>query len=119
MFGGQDHNGIVIKSAASPGFFATFGDVIDFVPGLTRDPDRTLAVTMEYGTLGTDPISELKSATRMILENQARFNGCATPDVLRQVTEEFRELFNPSDMDWRGKILREADLVFRTLLEQF
>jgi hypothetical protein len=119
MFGGQDHNGIVIKSAASPGFFATYGDVIDFVPGLARNPDRTLAVTMEYGTLGTDPVSELKSATRMILENQAHFNGCANSDVLQQVTRDFRELFNPSDIGWRGKVLREAELVFRTLLEQF
>ena len=119
MFGGQAKNGIVIKTATSPGFFATFGDVIDFVPGLARDPDSTLAVTMEYGTLGTDALSQLKSATRMILENQAHFNGCATPEILQRVTADFRELFNPSDLGWRGKILREADLVFRTLLEQF
>ena len=119
MFGGQENNGIVIKTATSPGFFATFGDVIDFVPGLALDPDRALAVTMEYGTLGTDPLSELTSATRMILENQAHFNGCVTPGVNQQVAKDFQELFNPSDLGWRGKILRGADLVFRTLLEKF
>jgi len=119
MFSGQESNGIVIKTPSSPGFFATFGDVIDFVPSLAADPDRVLAVTMEYGTLGTDAISELKSATRMILENQAFFNGCATAEVYRQIVDDFRELFNPSDPGWRGKVLREADLVFRTLLDKF
>ncbi len=119
MFGDQEKNGIVIKTADSPGFFPTSGDVIDFVPTLAPDPDRVLAVTMEYGTLGTDPMSELKSATRMILENQAHFNGCLNPEVGQQVVEDFRELFNPSDAGWRGSVLRRADLTFRTLLEQF
>jgi len=119
LFSGHDANGIVIKTPSSPGFFATFGDVIDFVPTLAADPDRVLAVTMEYGTLGTDAISELKSATRMILENQAFFNGCEKPEVYQEIVEDFRELFNPSDLGWRGKVLREADLVFRTLLDKF
>ena len=119
MFGGRERDGIVIKTATSPGFFATFGDVIDFVPGLAGDPDRILAVTMEYGTLGTDSLSELKSAARMILENQAHFNGCGTAEIRRQVQEDFLELFNPSDPAWRGKVIRAADLVFRALLDKF
>ncbi len=119
MLGGQEKNGIVIKTADSPGFFATFGDVIDFTPGLARDPDRMLAVTMEYGTLGTDPISELKSASRMILENQAHYNGCSTPNVCQAVTDDFRALFNPPDVAWRVKILNEADLVFQILRDHF
>ena len=45
--------------------------------------------------------------------------GARTPEIAAQVAEDFRELFNPSDVGWRGKILREADLVFRTLLEKF
>jgi hypothetical protein len=119
MLGGQDKNGIVIKTASSPGYFATFGDVIDFAPGLARRPETALAVTMEYGTLGTDPVSELKSATRMILENQAHFNGCVSASVCQQVADDFRALFNPSDNAWRVKVLREADLVFGILLDKF
>jgi hypothetical protein len=119
MLGGQEKNGIVVKTSDSPGFFATSGDVIDFTPGLARDPNRMLAVTMEYGTMGTDPISELKSASRMILENQAHYHGCSSPAVCQLVTDNFRVLFNPSDAAWRVKILREADLVFQTLRDQF
>jgi hypothetical protein len=119
MFDEQEKNGIAIKTSDSPGYFATSGDVIDFVPTLARDPDHALAVTMEYGTLGTDPLSQLNSASRMILENQAHFNGCETPAICRRVRADFRALFYPSDPDWRGTVLREADLVFRILLDRF
>jgi Protein of unknown function (DUF2817) len=119
MLAGQEKNGIVIETSDSPGFFATSGDVIDFMPSLARNPDRALAVTMEYGTMGTDALSELKSAARMILENQAYYYGCATPGDCRQVDADFRELFNPREAAWRSKILREADRVFQILRDQF
>jgi predicted deacylase len=117
-FGGFENQGITIETGDSPGFFPTFGDVIDFVPSLSKRPDSFLAVTMEYGTLGTDAVSELKSANRMILENQKYNFGCRTPDVCATIDRDTRDMFNPSDSGWRGKVIQEADLVFRTLLDR-
>ena len=118
-FGDAKAQGINIVTGDDPGFFPTSGDVIDFVPALSRDRSKFLAVTMEYGTLGTDPISQLKSANRIILENQKHFFGCATKPVCDRIDANTREMFNPTGPIWRAKVLQEADLVFRTLLDQF
>jgi predicted deacylase len=117
MLAGQ--SGIEIRSADSPGFFATYGDVIDYVPLLAPDPDRVLAVTMEYGTLGTDTLSQLKSAQRLILENQAWFHGCSSPAVSAAVKRNFADLFNPTDPEWRRKVILAANRVFTLLAEKF
>ncbi len=118
-FGPLQNQNIKIVTGDSPGFFPTFGDVIDFVPSLSSQADSFLAVTMEYGTLGTDPISQLRSVNRMILENQKYNFGCDSADVCDEIDANTREMFNPVDPIWRGKVMTEADLVFRTLLEKF
>jgi len=115
----QGQSGIEIKSAESSGFFATYGDVIDYVPLLAPDPEKVLAVTMEYGTMGTDTLSQLKSAQRLILENQAWFHGASSPSVLAAVKRNFADLFNPADMEWRRKVIDAARRVFVQLAEKF
>ena len=118
MLGAYRNDGIEITDpATAPGFFATYGDVIDYVPTLSSSP--FLAVTMEYGTMGLDAISELRSANRMILDAQKYNFHCVTQDVCEEIDANTREMFNPSDLVWRHKVLREADLVFRTLLDKF
>jgi hypothetical protein len=117
----RQKDGIVVRSGEDQGFFPTSGDVIDFAPTLAgpvpgASDSRMLAVTMEYGTMGAGTASQLRSASRMILENQAHFNGCATADECAVVRDDFRELFNPSDPRWRLKVMREADVVFSQLL---
>ena len=116
----EHQDGIAIHASTDPGFFPTSGDVIDFVPGLVKPSDpRVLAVTMEYGTMGSDTFSQLRSASRMILENQTHFYPCPQNDSApcTEIREDFRALFSPSDQDWRLKVMREADLVFARLLD--
>jgi hypothetical protein len=113
-------DGIAIHSGSDAGFFPTSGDVIDFVPDLVRAADpRVLALTMEYGTMGIDTISQLRSASRMILENRAHFYPCPKDDraPCAEIREDFRTLFSPPDPAWRLKTMREADLVFSRLLD--
>jgi hypothetical protein len=116
----HEQDGIVIHSGNDAGFFPTSGDVIDFVPGLLSPSDpRVLALTMEYGTMGTDTISQLRSASRMILENRAHFYPCKQDDTApcAEIREDFRSLFSPSDQEWRLRVMREADLAFSRLLD--
>ena len=120
LLGRHEQDGIVIHSGNDAGFFPTSGDVIDFVPNMVHASDpRVLAVTMEYGTVGNDTISQLRSASRMILENQAHFYPCAKNDnaPCTEIREDFRALFSPSDQAWRLKVMREANLTFSRLLE--
>lgn len=115
-----DQDGIAIHSGNDAGFFPTSGDVIDFVPSLVSPADpRVLALTMEYGTMGIGTISQLRSASRMILENQAHFYPCPASDSApcAEIREDFRTLFSPPDQAWRLKVMREADLVFSRLLD--
>ena len=79
MFRPYQANGIEITDpATTPGFFATWGDVIDFVPNLSSRPQSFLAVTMEYGTMGLDAVNELRSANRMILDAEKYNFHCET-----------------------------------------
>jgi Protein of unknown function (DUF2817) len=120
MLGPYQADGIEITDpATTPGFFPTYGDVIDYVPTLSSRPGTFLAVTMEYGTLGTDAVNELRSANRMILDAQKYNFHCVSQDVCDEIDLNTREMFNPSDPVWRHKVMREADLVFRVLRDQF
>jgi hypothetical protein len=120
LMGRHEQDGIVIHSGNDAGFFPTSGDVIDFVPSLVTPSDpRVLALTMEYGTMGIDTVSQLRSASRMILENRAHFYPCAKNDnaPCAEIRENFRVLFSPSDPAWRLKVMWEADLTFSRLLD--
>jgi hypothetical protein len=116
LLGGRAKQGIVLRGPDDPGFFPTVGDVIDFVPSLASG-NRVLAVTMEYGTLGIDPLSQLDSAGRLILQNQANTFGCVRAADCARISAEFAGLFNPTDTAWRVRVLDEADTVFTALLE--
>jgi hypothetical protein len=120
LFGADQAQGIEITDpTTAPGFFADYGDVIDFVPSLSSRPDSFLAVTMEYGTMGLDPVNQLRSANRMILDSEKYDFHCVSQEVCDEIDANTREMFNPSDPVWRHKVLREADLVFHTLQDQF
>jgi len=127
MLGGHEADGIVIHSGSDQGFYPTIGDVIDFVPTLPAQrsggppnaSENILAVTMEYGTMGLDLLSQLRTASRMVMENQAHFFGCTSPEVCAAVRKDSHELFSPSDPVWRTRVMREADLAFTVLVNQF
>lgn len=127
MFGGHEADGIVIRSGNDEGFYPTVGDVIDFVPTLSAQGsaetkpanENILAVTMEYGTLGSDILSQLRTASRMVNENRSYFYGCADPDICKSVRQDFHELFSPSDNNWRLQVMRKADLAFTVLVNQY
>lgn len=102
-----------------PDFYTDDGDVVDVVPLLAQNPEKVLALTMEYGTMPKSITGLLKSAGRIVVENQARFHGCSTPEVCAQVKANFTELFNPSRAEWRDKVLSEADAVFSVLAREF
>lgn len=110
---------IVMRTGYSPGFFPTSGDVIDFVPSLSRTPDRVLALTLEYGTLGDDTSAQIDSVGRIIMENRAQLHGCETIEACVHVRERFRDMFNPDRSGWRTQVIRSADRILTVLRQGF
>lgn len=119
MFAGLENKGITFGSTGEAGFYPTEGDVIDFVPHLAPDPHKVLALTVEFGTGGGGALAQLRDATRLILENQAYFNGCSRPTVCDAVRQDSSDLFNPRDPLWREGVLRQADMILSRIVAEF
>lgn len=96
-------------SSTDAGFFATTGGVEEFPPGIAPAGAEVLSMTAEFGTMGTSIPAQLRSAHRIIIENQAWFNGCMDQQTCAQVRRDFVDLFNPRDAKWRAGVLRQAD----------
>jgi hypothetical protein len=69
--------------------------------------------------MGIDTIAQLRSASRMILENRAHFYPCPGNDSApcAEIREDFRRLFSPPDPAWRLRVMQEADLAFSRLMD--
>ena len=91
--------------------------MIDFLPTLS-DQDRVTAVTLEWGTVGESAPAELETNARMVLEQQAWFNGCERAATCAEVKADFAALFNPDRAAFRSAVLGQAD-VFLTLLRSW
>jgi|JI10StandDraft_1071094.scaffolds.fasta_scaffold116764_2 hypothetical protein len=62
-------------------------------------------------------MAQLGSLARMVMENQAYQNGCASTEVCDAVHERFMELFNPKSLGWRTIVVQLADAVFHALVK--
>ena len=102
-----------------PNFFRTTGGVEVFAAGLFAPGTAVVGVTAEFGTLGAGTLAQLRSAHRMIVENQAWFRGCADPVTCARVRRDFQELFNPVDPAWRSGVLEQAHQVLSALASDF
>ena len=96
-------------SSSDAGFFSTTGGVEEFPAALAPAGHEVLSMTAEFGTMGTGIPAQLRSAHRIIVENQAWFNGCDDALSCAQVRQDFLDLFNPTDPKWRTGVLRQAD----------
>ena len=99
-------------------YYTTTGDVVDILAGLSPHPENTLGITMEYGTMPAGLIGQLRSASRLVLENQAHFNGCARADICTEIQTQFREMFNPPAAEWREQVVSRARAFFTALLKE-
>lgn len=98
--------GVRIVSPRSEGFYVTSGDFIDYVYAKAVKAGLSAAAfTAEFGTLGDDTASQLKTSMRIILENKAHHWGAASEAEKVTIKKDFQELFNPSDIVWRNRVL--------------
>lgn len=91
--------------ADSEGFYETYGATNNIFPELALSHQRICAMTMEFGTLGHDIHSQMKSLNQWLLEHQGSLYGYATQQLAEKVRADYLEKFFPRDPAWRLKIL--------------
>lgn len=91
-------------------FYAVQGEMITYFGEQIFEATRAdiVGVTFEYGTLDSQTIAgSIESLRRMILENQDQHNpGSTDHDKIKNL---FREMFYPSDQQWRARVLTQTD----------
>ena len=106
-----------VVTTSSKGFYQTEGDFVDFVHGCASEKSKIATFTAEFGTLGDDILSQLKTSIRIILENRAHHWGCVNSEVEAKIKKQFQELFSPSDLSWRKKMLSLGEKAIELVLD--
>lgn len=92
----------------APGFYKTVGDLNSLVAKLAPEPQRVLALTFEFGTLGNHKRAKVETLERVLAENRGHHNGFASASDEAWAKIQFRELFEPSEKAWRTTVLDTA-----------
>lgn len=100
-------------------FYATHGDFSAYL-GLIQKPGvKYIPMVFEYGTLDSQTTrGSIVSIQNTILENQAFHHGCASVTDCQRIKANFREMFFPSSLSWRSKILRDSRILFQQVLQR-
>jgi hypothetical protein len=112
----QGNSQMKVVTTSSKGFYQTDGDFVDFVHDCASATSKIATFTAEFGTLGDDILSQLKTSIRIILENRAHHWGCLNSSIEERVKNQFKELFSPSDSFWRKNTLLLAEEAFGLIL---
>jgi len=100
------------------GFYPTPGDIINYFPTIMNDNQETLALTAEFGTIGTGTLNGIKTLNRLILENQGFHYGYSNQEIKAGVEQDFHELFFPSDSNWRTLVISKARYVLTKIVDR-
>lgn len=109
---GGDKKLFELTLSNTKGFYKTYGSFNDFAQQSAAPEQTVLALTMEFGTIGDDIVSQLRSLSRMVMENQGRQHGYTSDGNQYRVRAEFMELFAPSAHDWQSDVGKKASEVF-------
>lgn len=115
----KNRSDIRLTTATTPGFYKTNGDLLDYAHRLTLPNQKIVGLTLEYGTLGSRLVEQLRSLNRMILENQGFHHGFESARIQKEVQQSFADLFNPPEESWRAEVMEKADLFFTQLISIF
>jgi predicted deacylase len=110
---------IATSGADTKGFYRVTGSVDRFVASLVPAGANVLAATAEFGTMGAGLIAQIRTAHRLIVENQAAVHGTSSPAVAARIRRDFVALFTPDDPKWRASVLEQADLVLGAIARDF
>lgn len=81
------------------------------------DVSQVLGITFEYGTLDSQKTKgSIESLRRMVVENQNFWHPATDPQDAEKIKNDFVEMFNPSDSEWRKAIIEQTEIKTRKIL---
>ncbi len=100
-------------------FYTITGDFSGYITQLNPGKDH-IPMTFEYGTLDSQKtMGSIRSIHNMILENQGNHHGYKKSKDQAKVEKRFREMYYPSDPEWRIKIMQQTKAVLSVVLENY
>ena len=92
-------------------FYAVEGEMLVFFGSRIAAKNKAAevtGVTFEFGTLDSQKtLGSIESLRRVVLENQ-NFHYPADADTSAEIKRLYREMFYPSDSEWREAVLKQA-----------
>lgn len=99
----------LIDFGNSKNFYETTGDILTYFQENYKKSAEIYPVTFEFGTLDSQTIlGSLDSLYRIVVENQTYQYKTADTDSEKFSKRMFKEMFYPSDFDWRDKTLAQT-----------
>lgn len=102
----------LIQVASGDEFYEIKGDMVEYLDEKYKKNtlDKVYFGTcFEFGTIGDDMISELKSLRAMIHENSVYAYHAEGEYIAKSVQEDFRQLYMPSNDEWLQKVVKDFD----------
>lgn len=118
LFQPSEHYNLTLGN--SSGFYEIKGNHVDILNLIIEDKDKTiLGITAEFGTIGAGIVGKVRTINRLILENQGRFAGYSSKEIQTSIEKDYLELFFPSDLAWRKKVLTDGKYLMNTIVPKF
>jgi hypothetical protein len=105
------------NSGDEVGFYRTIGDINTLVADCAPTK-KVVALTFEFGTLGTGLLANARSLSRLWLENRGTQNGFETSEHEIKIRAKFRELFEPQDPKWQANALAISEQVLKQVVDR-
>ena len=99
-----------IIATDSEEFYATFGDTTDYYYRLakSKNSDKSLYSTcFEFGTIGDGFLDSILSLKYTVDENRLHRFGASNDVAEQMVMENYKELFYPTETEWREKTVAD------------
>ena len=91
-------------------FYETFGDTTDYFYRLakSKNTDKSLYSTcFEFGTIGDGFLDSILSLKYTVDENRLHRFGASNDVAEQMVMENYKELFYPTEKEWREKTVAD------------
>lgn len=111
--------GFQIDWADTRDFYSVNGECLQYLEGILPGK-MVLSMPFEFGTLDTQTtLGSLKALHNVIIENQGRIHGYATPEDEQKTRTRFVEGYFPESPVWRSKAIDDARALFSVTLKRF
>lgn len=101
-------------------FYAVEGEMLTYFANriAQKIPQaEVVGITFEYGTLDSQKtLGSIESLRRMVLENQ-NFHHPADEAASSEIKSLYREMFYPSDADWRLSVLNQTEFQIKKIYD--